>query len=76
MDEEPSSDDLRAEYDESDFANGTRGKYVARFSNGSNIVRIAPDLVANFPNEEAVNNALRFVQRIAQEANRLTKPAD
>jgi hypothetical protein len=74
MDSETTNDDLRPEYDESVFANSTRGKYAARFRDGSNIVRIAPDLAATFPNEQAVNDALRFVQQIAQDAGRLTNP--
>lgn len=66
-------DDLRAEYDESIFANAARGKYAEQYKSGANIVRLAPDVAADFPNEQAVNDALRFVQKIAQDANRLTR---
>lgn len=66
-------DDLRAEYDESAFVNASRGKYAAAYQSGANIVRLAPDVAADFPDEQSVNEALRFVQRIAQDAGRLTK---
>jgi hypothetical protein len=66
-------DDLRAEYDESTFANAVRGKYAEAYKSGANIVRLAPDVAADFPNEQAVNDALRFVQKVARDASRLTR---
>jgi hypothetical protein len=66
-------DEPQAEYDEATFSNAVRGKYAASYKTGANVVRIAPDLAADFPNEEAANEALRFVQKVAQDANRLTK---
>jgi len=66
-------DDLRAEYDESTFAGAVRGKYAEAYKSGTNIVRLAPDVAADFPNEQAVNDALRFVQKVVQDASRLTK---
>jgi hypothetical protein len=65
-------DELRDEYDESTFVGAVRGKYAKDYTSGSNIVRLAPDVAADFPNEEAVNAALRFVQKIALDAGRLT----
>ena len=65
-------DDLRSEYDESVLKNGIRGKYASRFASGTNIIRIAPDVAEKFPNEEAVNEALRWVIRLAEDAGRLT----
>lgn len=59
-------DDLRDEYDETDLKNGVRGKYVQRLAAGSNIVRLAPDVAAAFPTEEAVNDALRRLVQLAQ----------
>ncbi len=54
-------DDLRPEYRPEDFAGmrAERGKYAAMLAKRSNVVRIAPDVHAVFPNEKAVNNALR-----------------
>ena len=48
--------DLLPEYD---FSQGVRGKYAKRYEEGSNVVVVAPDLVAAFPTSEAVNDALR-----------------
>lgn len=38
---------------------GVMGKYYREVMAGSNLVRIAPDLIEWFPNEVAVNRALR-----------------
>jgi hypothetical protein len=62
----PLEDDLRDEYDETLLKNGVRGKYVQRLAAGSNIVRLAPDVAAAFPTEEAVNEALRLLLNVAK----------
>lgn len=49
-------DTLRPEYD---FRGGVRGKYVARYRVGTNVVVLDPDVAAAFGNAEAVNRALR-----------------
>jgi hypothetical protein len=49
---------MRSEYG---FSNGVRGKYAARFAEGTNLVLLAPDVAAAFPTAEAVNRALRAV---------------
>lgn len=57
------TDDLRSEYEEAELqellANGVRGKYAARYREGTNLVKLAPDVAAAFPTELAVNEALR-----------------
>ncbi len=65
-------DELRPKYDESAFENAERGKYARRYAAGTNIVRLAPDIAAAFPNGKAVNDALSFVKQIADDAGRLT----
>ena len=50
--------ELRAEYD---FSEGQRGKYAARFKEGTRVVVLEPDVAAVFPISEAVNAALRKV---------------
>jgi hypothetical protein len=60
----PLEDDLRDEYDETLLKNGVRGKYVQRLAAGSNIVRLAPDVAAAFPTEEAVNEAVRLLLNV------------
>jgi hypothetical protein len=48
--------DIRAEYD---FSAGVRGKYSARYAQGTNVVVLDPDVAAAYPTAEAVNSALR-----------------
>jgi hypothetical protein len=59
-------DELRPEYDFSQLTGGVRGKYVERYRAGTNLVLLDPDVAKAFPNEEAVNEALRLLMRIAQ----------
>lgn len=59
-------DDLRPEYDFSQLAGGIRGKYVERYQAGTNLVLLDPDVAQAFPSEDAVNEALRLLMKIAQ----------
>lgn len=56
--------------DEYDFSSGVRGKYVARFADGTNLVVLEPDLARRFSTSEEVNEALRKLI----EAETLAKP--
>jgi hypothetical protein len=51
-------DDVRREYDFSKTS-GVRGKYTERYQAGTNLVLLSPDVAEHFPDEKAVNNALR-----------------
>jgi hypothetical protein len=55
-------DDMRDHYD---FSGGVRGKYAARYAQGSNVVVLAPDVAEVFPDSVAVNEALRTLVRIS-----------
>jgi hypothetical protein len=60
-------DELRPEYDLTELLKGgVRGKYVARYRASANVVVLAPDVARAFPTEEAVNEALRLVMKMAQ----------
>ncbi len=59
-------DDLRHEYDFSQLAGGVRGKYVERYRVRTNLVLLDPDVAQAFPNEDAVNEALRLLMKIAR----------
>jgi hypothetical protein len=50
---------MRPEYDVSELKGGVRGRYVARFRAGTNLVLLSPDVAAYFPDEQSVNKALR-----------------
>lgn len=60
------NDDLRPEYDLSQLTGRTQGKYTARYRTGTNVVRLAPDVAAAFPDETAVNEALRMLIQVAK----------
>lgn len=62
-------DELRPEYDFSQMQGGIRGKYVERYRQGTNLVRLDPDVAQAFPDDKAVNDALRLLMAIAQRQN-------
>ena len=65
------TDELRAEYQRSDFDTLVRGKYAAKLSQETNVVVLEADVAQAFPNEKAVNEALRNLLKI-MEITRLT----
>ena len=56
-------DDLRPEYKRSDFGALVRGKHARRTAEATNIVVLEPRVARAFPNDEAVNTALRGLLR-------------
>jgi hypothetical protein len=56
-------DDLRPEYDGTLLRGGVRGKYARRYREGTNLVKLDPDVARAFPDAEAVNTALRKLLR-------------
>ena len=56
-----STNGVRTEYDFASMKGGVRGKYAKRYAEGTNIVLLEPDIAEAFPNDEAVNQALRGV---------------
>lgn len=61
------NDELRSEYDmKSLLKGGTRGKYAARYRAGTNLVLLEPEVAKAFPNEKAVNEALKLVMKLKQ----------
>ena len=59
-------DELRPEYDLTQLKGGVRGKYAARYKAGNNLVLLSPDVAEYFPDEQAVNSALRSLVGIAK----------
>jgi hypothetical protein len=59
--------DMRPEYDFASMKGGVRGKYVKKYRAGTNLVLLDPDVAAAFPNDAAVNRALRAVMSITKE---------
>jgi hypothetical protein len=56
------NDEMRSHYD---FSGGVRGKYAARYSEGTNVIVLAPDVAEVFPDSIAVNEALRTLVRMS-----------
>ncbi len=61
------SDELRPEYDlKKLLKGGERGKYADRYRAGTNLVLLEPEVAKAFPNEKAVNEALKLVMKLKQ----------
>lgn len=68
-----SGDELRPEYKRSDFGTLERGKYAVRLATESNVVVLDPEVAEAFPNDKAVNEALRGLLDVAATTARLTR---
>lgn len=65
------NDELRPEYDlQALLKGGVRGKYARTYAAGTNLVPLAPDVREEFPNEQAVNEALRLVIQLRKVGNK------
>ena len=60
---------MREEYD---FSAGVRGKYAARFAEGSNVIVLDPDVAAVFRDPQAVNRALRLLAESARSLEKVS----
>ena len=60
-------DELRPEYDLSTLKGGVRGKYALKYKEGTNLILLDPDVAEVFKDNESVNEALRFLIKIAGE---------
>ena len=61
------NDELRTEYDlRTLLKDGVRGKDVERYRAGTNLVLLDPDVAKAFPDETAVNEALRLVIQLGE----------
>jgi len=62
----------RPEYKRSDFGELVRGKYAKRIRESTNVIVLDPEVAKVFPNDEAVNNALRRLITPARSSSRAT----
>ena len=67
------TDELRPEYKRSDFGEIVRGKYASQIKTETNVVLLEPDIAEAFPNDEAVNKALRYLLEVAKTSTSLTQ---
>lgn len=61
--------ELREEYDLSQLQIMPKGRYDPAKRQGRNVVVLDPELAEAFPDDEAVNAALRLVLQLAQVPN-------
>ncbi len=72
----PEINELRPEYDiKSLLKGGARGKYAQQYRAGTNLVLLEPDIAKAFPNEKAVNDALRLVMKLNKLQNKARQEA-
>ncbi len=76
MKKNKNNDELRDEYQQSDFPSSlVRGKYAKRLHESSNVIVLKPEVAEVFPNEEAVNSALLSLIKLAQTSTHLINPS-
>lgn len=63
-------DEMRDEYD---FSGGVRGKYAARYAQGTNIVVLDRDVAEIFPTSQAVNDALRALATVIRNREKASR---
>lgn len=66
------NDWARAEYKRSDLGEVVRSKYAGRIRDSTNVVILDPQVARVFPNDKAVNDALRGWIRLARSSARPT----
>ena len=67
-------DEMRSEYRREDLGKGVRGKYYEAYKKGHNLVLLKPEVARAFPSEEAVNEALLSLIKIAEASTGRTRP--
>ncbi len=63
-------DEMRDEYD---FSGGVRGKYAARYAEGTNIVVLDRDVAEIFPTSQSVNDALRALATVIRNREKASR---
>jgi hypothetical protein len=69
-------DELQAEYNFSAMKGGVRGKYIRRVGRAANLALLDPELAKAFPNDAAVNEALRGVLAGAKTSGRARRAVE
>lgn len=69
-------DELRPEYKRSDFGTLVRGKYAGRLARQTNVVVLDPEVAKAFPNDQAVNKALKGLIEVAQTTAHVGRRSD
>ena len=62
----------RPEYKRSDLGEIVRGKYASHIKASTNVIVLDPQVAKVFPNDKAVNDALRGLIKLARSSARQT----
>lgn len=65
-------DTMRPEYKRTDLGQGVRGKYYKSYHETNKLISLSPDVAAVFQTEESVNEALRYLIKIARTSTSLS----
>ncbi|MBX3712029.1 MAG: hypothetical protein KF800_08735 [Lysobacter sp.] len=64
---------MRNEYRRDDLGKGVRGKYLRRYTKGTNLVLLDDRVARAFPDADAVNEALLGLLALAEKAGKTTR---
>jgi hypothetical protein len=67
--------DMRPEYQRSDFAQLERGKFYAEVAKGTAVALLEPAIAKAFPTSQAVNEALYGLLALTEKTARITRRA-
>ena len=70
------TDEMRPEYGRAELGRGVRGKYLRRYSKGTNLVLPDDAVAQTFPNAQAVNDALQGPISLADKVARPARKRD
>jgi len=66
---------MRKHYSREDLGKGVRGKFLADYRSGTNLVLLQPEIAAAFPTARAVNEALMGLLKVAETARLASRSA-
>ncbi len=66
------NDDLRPEYTRETLGKGVRGKHLASYNKGTNLVLLNPEIAKAFSSSAAVNEALDSLLQLTKQTAKLT----
>ena len=66
-------DEMRSEYERSDFASLERGKFYADVAAGTTVALLEPAIARAFPTSQAVNEALAGLLALTEQTSRITR---
>jgi len=68
--------DLRPEYGRETLGKGVRGKFLASYNKGTNLVLLNPEVAKAFSTSAAVNEALSSLLQLTKQTAKLTHHSD